>query len=67
MKHLLCLASAFKCGAKILAIVNIIKNLVIISVLTVSAFCVFKILKDKKEWHLDSGVYIIEDAVLEEK
>lgn len=26
-----------------------------------------KILKDKKEWHLDSGVYIIEDAVLEEK
>lgn len=26
-----------------------------------------KILKDKKVWHLDSGVYIIEDAVLEEK
>ena len=26
-----------------------------------------KILKDKKEWHLDSGVYIIEDAVLENK
>ncbi|WP_298498600.1 diphthine--ammonia ligase [uncultured Methanobrevibacter sp.] len=26
-----------------------------------------KILKDKKEWHHDSGVYIIEDAVLEEK
>ena len=26
-----------------------------------------KILKEKKEWHLDSGVYIIEDAVLEEK
>lgn len=26
-----------------------------------------KILKDKKEWHRDSGVYIIEDAVLEEK
>lgn len=26
-----------------------------------------KILKDKKEWHIDSGVYIIEDAVLEEK
>ena len=26
-----------------------------------------KIIKDKKEWHLDSGVYIIEDAVLEEK
>lgn len=26
-----------------------------------------KILKDKKEWHVDSGVYIIEDAVLEEK
>lgn len=26
-----------------------------------------KILKDKKEWHLDSGVYIIEDAVLEKK
>ena len=26
-----------------------------------------KILKYKKEWHLDSGVYIIEDAVLEEK
>lgn len=26
-----------------------------------------KILKDKKEWHLDSGVYIIEDAVLEDK
>ncbi len=26
-----------------------------------------KILKDKKEWHLDSGVYIIEDAILEEK
>ena len=26
-----------------------------------------KILKDRKEWHHDSGVYIIEDAVLEEK
>ena len=26
-----------------------------------------KILKDKKEWHRDSGVYIIEDAVLEDK
>ena len=26
-----------------------------------------KILKDKKEWHLDSGVYIIEDAILEDK
>ena len=26
-----------------------------------------KILKDKKEWYHDSGVYIIEDAVLEEK
>ena len=26
-----------------------------------------KILKDKKNWHLDSGVYIIEDAVLEDK
>jgi predicted ATP pyrophosphatase (TIGR00289 family) len=26
-----------------------------------------KILKDRKEWHLDSGVYIIEDAILEEK
>ena len=26
-----------------------------------------KILKYKKEWHLDSGVFIIEDAVLEEK
>ena len=26
-----------------------------------------RILKDKKEWHLDSGVYIIEDAVLEDK
>ena len=26
-----------------------------------------KILKDKKEWHLDSGVYIMEDAILEEK
>lgn len=26
-----------------------------------------KILKDKKEWHLDSGVYIIEDAILENK
>lgn len=26
-----------------------------------------KILKYKKEWHLDSGVYIIEDAILEEK
>ena len=26
-----------------------------------------KILSDRKEWHLDSGVYIIEDAVLEEK
>ena len=26
-----------------------------------------KIIKDKKEWHHDSGVYIIEDAVLEDK
>ncbi|MBP3790922.1 MAG: TIGR00289 family protein [Methanobrevibacter sp.] len=26
-----------------------------------------KILKYKKEWHLDSGVFIIEDAILEEK
>ncbi|WP_458454458.1 diphthine--ammonia ligase [Methanobrevibacter sp.] len=26
-----------------------------------------KILKYKKEWHLDSGIYIIEDAVLEDK
>lgn len=26
-----------------------------------------KILKDKKEWHHDSGVYIIEDAILEDK
>ncbi len=26
-----------------------------------------KILKDKREWHLDSGVYIIEDAILENK
>jgi ABC transporter with metal-binding/Fe-S-binding domain ATP-binding protein len=26
-----------------------------------------KIIKDKKEWHHDSGVYIIEDAILEEK
>ena len=26
-----------------------------------------KIIKDKKVWHHDSGVYIIEDAVLEEK
>ena len=26
-----------------------------------------KILKDKRQWHLDSGVYIIEDAILEEK
>ena len=26
-----------------------------------------KILKDRKEWHLDSGVYIIEDAILEDK
>ena len=26
-----------------------------------------KILKYKKEWHLDSGVYIIEDAILEDK
>ena len=26
-----------------------------------------KVLKDKREWHHDSGVYIIEDAVLEEK
>lgn len=25
------------------------------------------ILKDRKEWHVDSGVYIIEDAVLEDK
>ena len=26
-----------------------------------------KILKDRKEWHRDSGVYIIEDAVLQDK
>ena len=26
-----------------------------------------KILKYKKEWHLDSGVFIIEDAILEDK
>lgn len=26
-----------------------------------------KIIKDRKEWHRDSGLYIIEDAVLEEK
>ena len=26
-----------------------------------------KILKYRKEWHLDSGVYIIEDAILEDK
>lgn len=26
-----------------------------------------KIIKYKKEWHLDSGVYIIEDAILEDK
>ena len=26
-----------------------------------------KILKDKKQWHVDSGLYIIEDAILEEK
>ena len=26
-----------------------------------------KILEYKKEWHLDSGVYIIEDAILEDK
>ena len=26
-----------------------------------------KILKEKRQWHLDSGVYIIEDAILEEK
>jgi len=26
-----------------------------------------KILKYKKEWHLDSGVYIIEDAILDDK
>lgn len=26
-----------------------------------------KILKDRKEWNVDSGVYIIEDAVLEDK
>ncbi|WP_296886948.1 TIGR00289 family protein [uncultured Methanobrevibacter sp.] len=26
-----------------------------------------KILKDKKQWHIDSGLYIIEDAILEEK
>ena len=26
-----------------------------------------KILKDKKEWQVDSGVYIIEDAILEDK
>ena len=26
-----------------------------------------KIIKDKKEWHHDSGVYIIEDAILEDK
>ncbi len=48
MKHLLCLASAFKCGAKILKIINIIRNLVILCIIGVSAFCVVKILKDKK-------------------
>ena len=26
-----------------------------------------EILKYKKEWHLDSGVFVIEDAVLKEK
>lgn len=26
-----------------------------------------RILKDKRQWHVDSGLYIIEDAVLEEK
>ena len=26
-----------------------------------------KILKDKKQWNVDSGLYIIEDAILEEK
>ena len=26
-----------------------------------------KILKDKRQWHVDSGLYIIEDAILEEK
>lgn len=26
-----------------------------------------KIIKDRKEWHRDSGVYIIEDAILEDK
>ncbi|WP_296806818.1 TIGR00289 family protein [uncultured Methanobrevibacter sp.] len=26
-----------------------------------------KILKDKKQWYVDSGLYIIEDAILEEK
>lgn len=26
-----------------------------------------KILNDKKQWHVDSGLYIIEDAILEEK
>lgn len=26
-----------------------------------------KIIKDKKQWHVDSGLYIIEDAILEEK
>ncbi len=26
-----------------------------------------KIIKDRKEWHRDSGVYIIEDAILENK
>ena len=26
-----------------------------------------KILKYKKQWHLDSGVYIVEDAILEDK
>ena len=26
-----------------------------------------KIIKDKRQWHVDSGLYIIEDAILEEK
>ena len=26
-----------------------------------------KIIKDKRKWHIDSGLYIIEDAVLEDK
>ena len=26
-----------------------------------------KIIKDKRQWHIDSGLYIIEDAVLEDK